>query len=70
MIVNVTLLGPAPETVLPPRSCTATRGCVVKTMPPVEELACLMKPIFAWLPTVTVVLRLVAVNAPSTACSV
>ena len=41
-----------------------------KTVPPVEAVGCCVNPIFPAAPTVIGKLSLVAVNAPSAACSV
>ena len=70
VIVSATVPVLVDVTVLPPRSCTPTRGWLEKAEPPVDAPGCLVKPILAAVPIEMVKLLLVAVNAPSTACSV
>src|SRR5450631_336490 len=70
VIVNATVPVLVFVTVLPARSCTATTGWVVKATPPVEAFGDVVNPSFAAAPKVMVEALLVAVNAPSTACSV
>ena len=62
--VHVKVAGPAgidrvtelvfPTTVLPPRSCTFTIGCVENTVPPLEPLGGVVNATFAAGPTATV----------------
>src|ERR1700719_2654331 len=71
VIVNTTLVVLVVVTVLPPRSCMATTGWVVKATPPVEALGDVVNPILAAVPTVMAKLLLVAaVSVPSAAWSV
>src|SRR5450755_504107 len=71
VIVKVTVPALVVVTVLPPRSCTATWGCVPKTTPLAAPLGEVVKPSCAAVPTVVVTGSLVAVvNAPSTAFNV
>ena len=71
VIVNATAPVLVVVTVLPPRSCTATIGCVVNATPPGDAFGEVVKPIFAAVPTEMVKLRLVAgVSGPSSACNV
>src|SRR5207244_3990281 len=69
VIVNVTPLLSV-VTVLPPRSCTAMGGGARRARPPVEPVGEVVKAMFAAAPVGMVKPLLVAVNPPSTACSV